>query len=152
MKRFFSLLLLSTILFALCGNMQAQNNEKQRPDREQLAQNQAQRIATTLGLDATKSQQFIQTYCQFQQELWAIGPRMPKQNKGNQTQMSEAQTEDAIKTRFERSQKILNLREKYYTEYSKFLTQNQIERVYQMENQFMQRMAKRNQEGKQRKR
>lgn len=33
----------------------------------------------------------------------------------------------------ERDQKLLDLRKKYYNEYSKFLTQKQIDRIYQME-------------------
>ena len=47
-----------------------------------------------------------------------------------------------MKERFAHSQKILNLREKYYGEYSKFLTQKQIQRVYQLERQMMQRLSK----------
>jgi hypothetical protein len=47
----------------------------------------------------------------------------------------------------ERSQKILDLREKYYKKYSAFLTQKQIERVYELERKAMQRLSKRGQRG-----
>lgn len=43
------------------------------------------------------------------------------------------------------SEKILNIRQKYYKEYSKFLTQTQIERVYEQERKIMKRYAKRGQ-------
>jgi len=56
---------------------------------------------------------------------------------------TDAQAEQAIKRRFEHSQKLLDIREKYYAEYSKFLTQKQIQRVYQLEKQMMSRLSKR---------
>lgn len=71
----------------------------------------------------------------------ALGPR-PRRNRGG----SEAQTEQQIKQRFEMSEKILNIRQKYYKKYSQFLTQNQIQRVYEIERQMMKRFA---QKGKQ---
>ena len=68
-----------------------------------------------------------------------MGPRV-KPQRGKQ---SDGQTERRLKDRFTHSQKILDLRKKYYGIYSEFLTQAQIERVYQLERQMMQRMAKR---------
>ena len=50
--------------------------------------------------------------------------------------------EERIKQRFARSEKILNIRQKYYKEYSKFLTQAQIEKVYKQERLLMKRYAK----------
>ena len=44
------------------------------------------------------------------------------------------------------SEKILNIRQKYYKKYSQFLTQQQIQRVYELERQMMKRFA---QKGKQ---
>lgn len=55
---------------------------------------------------------------------------------------TEAEAEQANKARMEQSQKILALREKYYVEYSKFLTQRQIERAYELEQQVMRRLAR----------
>jgi subtilase family serine protease len=67
-----------------------------------------------------------------QREIWALGPRA-KRSKSN----SEAESEKAIQQRFTRSQKLLDIREKYYKEYSKFLTQKQIQRMYEIERQTM---------------
>ena len=47
--------------------------------------------------------------------------------------MSDEETEQVLKERFGHSQKILDLRRKYYAIYSKFLTQKQIRRVYELE-------------------
>ena len=48
----------------------------------------------------------------------------------------------AVKADFAQGRKILDIREKYYKAYSKFLTPKQIQRVYDMERQDMQRFAK----------
>ena len=50
-------------------------------------------------------------------------------------------SEEDMKQRFERSQKILDLRKKYYDIYSTFLTQKQISRVYEIERDMMRRLA-----------
>ena len=56
---------------------------------------------------------------------------------------TDAQTEQEIKQRFEMSEKILNIRQKYYKKYSQFLSQQQIQRVYELERQRMKRFAQR---------
>lgn len=56
--------------------------------------------------------------------------------------MTDSETEQAIKERFERSQRILNIRQAYYAKYSEFLTQPQIRQVYELERQMMIRLAK----------
>ena len=89
-------------------------------------------IANQLALDDATTHKFVDTYCDFQKELWAIGPRMKQNRKGATTDAHD---------RFERSQKILALREKYYKRYSTFLTQKQIQRVYELERQMMRRLS-----------
>lgn len=55
--------------------------------------------------------------------------------------MTDAQAETQNKQDFERSQKILDLRQKYYKRYSTFLTQRQIQCVYEIEKQMRYRLA-----------
>ena len=112
------------VVFCTMGFAQ---DKQQRMSREQLAEKQAKHIATELAFDEATTQQFVETFCAYQQEVWALGPRQ----KAEPTNDEEA--EQAIKERFERSQQILDLREKYYGEYSKFLTQSQIQQVYKLE-------------------
>lgn len=122
----------------------AQNNTKQRMSREQLAETQANYIANQIAMDDATAAKFKATYSAYQKELWAIGPRLKAQRKGGNY---DTQAEQNISERFRRSQQILDLREKYYKKYSQFLTQKQIERVYQLERQMMQRLGKRAQRG-----
>ena len=127
--------------------LQAQVSEKQRMTREQLAEKQAQHIAHDLELDDATTAKFVATYHEYQKELWAIGPR-PKRVKG-ETQ-SEEQAEAQMQQKFARSQRILDLREKYYKKYSTFLTQLQIQRVYEIERSMRKKLMQRRAAGKKR--
>ena len=138
MKNIIRLLLLAVALTAFSGTVSAQSN-KQRLTREQLAEVQAKHIAKEMAMDKATSQRFIKTFCQFQRDIWALGPR-PKQSH---SQMTEEETGQALKARFAHSRKILDLRQKYYAIYSEFLTQKQIQRVYELERQMMERLSKR---------
>lgn len=138
MKNIIRLLLLVVALTAFSGAVSAQNR-KQHLTREQLAEVQAKHIAKEMAMDKATSQRFIKTFCQFQRDIWALGPR-PKQSH---SQMTDEETGQALKARFAHSRKILDLRQKYYAIYSEFLTQKQIQRVYELERQMMERLSKR---------
>ena len=137
MKGIIRLLFWVVALTTFCGTVSAQTG-KQRLTREQLAEVQAKHIAKEMAMDDATSQRFIDTFCQFQRDIWALGPR-PKQPH---SQMTDEETEQALKNRFAHSQKILDLRQKYYGIYSEFLTQKQIRRVYELERQMMDRLSK----------
>ena len=139
MKKLLSIMFMAVAMLTFSISTSAQApTKKQRISREQLAEKQAQHIAYDLALDEKTKSQFIDTYTQCQKEIWALGPR-PRRNRGG----SEAQTEQQIKQRFEMSEKILNIRQKYYKMYSQFLSQQQIQRVYELERQMMKRFAQR---------
>ena len=135
MKSLMKINMVALMLIAFCTIGMAQN-EKQRMSREQLAEKQAKHIAQELSFDEATTQRFIEIYCACQQEVWALGPRQKAES------VTEEEAEQAIKERFERSRAILDLREKYYEEYSKFLTQKQILRVFELEHQAMDRLHK----------
>ena len=128
MKNLLKINLMAILMLVFCTLGNAQDRQ-QRMSREQLAEKQAKHIAQELAFDEATTQQFVETFCAYQQEVWALGPK----HKSEPTNDEEA--EQAIKERFERSQQILDLRQKYYEEYSKFLTQKQIQQVYKLERQ-----------------
>lgn len=118
-----------------------QKSDKQRPSREELATRQANYIADQLALDDATTTRFVNTYTQCQKDVWAIGPRHDKGKKKDQAK-TDAETEQELKGQFEHSQKLLDIRQKYYKEYSKFLSQKQIKRVYELEHNMMKRFGK----------
>lgn len=117
-----------------------QPNRQQQVSREQLAEIEAKHIAHELAFSDAVSGKFVATYCNYKKDIWALGPRLRPNRRGR---ASEQDNEERIKQRFARSEKILNIRQKYYKEYSKFLTQTQIEKVYEQERMLMKRHAKR---------
>jgi len=142
MKKIFSIAF-CLMMMTLCSmGVYAQNecNGKQKVNREKLAERQAAHIAKELALDDATSQKFVKTYCENQKEVWALNVHKKGSKKGNVT---EAEAEQDLKARMERSEKILAIREKYYKEYSAFLTQKQIQKVYELEKQMMRKLSKR---------
>lgn len=136
MKSIFRILLFAMAMTTFCVSTYAQKDRRQRMTREQLAETQAKYIAKEMTMDDATAEQFIETFCRFQKEIWALGPR-PKREVSDRT---DAETEQALKERFAHSQKVLDLRQKYYEEYSKFLSQKQIERIYELERKMMERL------------
>ena len=133
MKSFLRIILLTVTMATFCVSTYAQKSDRQRMTREQLAEFQAEYIAKELEMDDMTTQQFIKTFCQFQKDI---------------STCTDEEAEQAIKERFAHSQKILNLRQKYYEEYSKFLSQKQIGRVYELERKMMDHLFHRSQKEK----
>lgn len=130
-------------IFLMAGNIaiqaQNQNRDNQRMSREQLAEAQAKHIAKELVLDDATTKKYVEAFCDYQKEIWALGPRLDHKKK---SEMTDAETDAAIKERFERSEKILDIRQKYYKRYSQFLTPKQIDRAFELERQAMKRLEK----------
>lgn len=143
MKNIARLLTATLIAVVFSLNAYAQDASHQRMSREKLAETQAKNIAKEMAFDNKTTARFVETYCRCQKEIWALGPRPGRGHNGNRQDMNDSQADEAIKERFAQSQKILDIRQKYYAEYSKFLTPKQIERVYQLERKMMDRLAKR---------
>lgn len=145
MRYIIKLLLVVVAAMAICGPLSAQN-DRHRISREQLAEVQAKHIAEEAGMDEATTKRFVETYCQYQQEIWAIGPRYKRQGSS----LSDEESEEILKERFAHRQKVLDIQQKYYALYSQFLTQKQILQVNESEKQMMRRLA--GQKGQQRRR
>lgn len=126
MKQLFRIIIIAFIVAASGATAIAQDNGGQRQSREELAIKQAQYIARELALDESTTNKYVETYCQYQREVWALGSR-----KGLTTGQ-----------RLERSQQILDLRKKYYHIYSGFLTEPQLAKAYKLEKKLLDRMGK----------
>lgn len=135
MRQIVKSMMVALMMIATCTVAFAQpQGKKQRMSREQLAEVQAHHIAEQLAFSDDVTAKFVSVFCQQQQEIWALAPRLGR--------MAATTDEEQIQQRFDRSEKILAIRKKYYKEYSQFLTQAQIKRVYEIERQTMKRFAK----------
>lgn len=123
-------------------NIQAQD-KKQRMTREQMTETQAKHIAAELNLSSNVYDKFVSTYMNYKKELWSIAPRKNMKQGKKEKSKTEEEAAENMRQRFDRCQKTLDIRDKYYKEFSKFLTQRQIEQMYDKERKMMQRLKKR---------
>ena len=118
------------------------NRGGKRVNMEQFVKKQAEHIAQTLAFDDKTSKKFVEAFCNCRSEMSSVLAERPH---GKKNEMTDAEIGKSIKTKFQQSRKMLDIREKYYAIYSKFLTQRQIQRVYELERQYMKHFAKRGQ-------
>lgn len=139
MKQTFKIIMLIVAIMTTAQTYAA-DNRQERISREELAKTQAKHIAKQLAFDEATTGKFVDTYCRCQQEIWTIDscPETDRKKK----RRAECKSGMSIEKRLERSQKLLDIRKKYYGEYSKFLTDAQIDRVYQIEKKMMDRLGK----------
>lgn len=126
MKQLLQTIIIAIIVMASGMSAMAQANSSQRLSRKELAVKQAQYIARELAFDKSNTDKYVETFCQYRDEVWALGPR------------KNLTTEQ----RLERSQQILDLRKKYNTIYRGFLTEQQLDRAYKLEKRLLNRMGK----------
>jgi hypothetical protein len=115
-----------------------ENTERQRPSREEMSTMMAKRIAEQLAFDDATTEQFVKTYSEYQKEVWASGPGVRRM--GADKEMDEKTAEQMNQERLEHQKKIQEIRSKYYDEYSKFLTQKQINKVEEIEKEMRRKM------------
>lgn len=147
MKQIIKTLLILIIAVFAIDSANAQDNQNRKKNRQEFVQIKAKHIAEQLKFDEATTEKFVETYCACEKEIWESRPDI----KPNQTYATDAEAEAAIMARFDHSQKILDIRRKYYNEYKKFLTPLQIEEVYSWDHKMMNKLSKkRHQQGRKR--
>ena len=126
-----------------CDRKDGKLGERQRMTREQLSERKADFIVQQLGMNESTAKKFREVYAKNQNEVWdAMPPRPERDGKRDNAPKSDAESEKQIKNEFAIGEKLLNIRQKYYKEYSKILSQQQIQRMYELERGMQQRFAK----------
>lgn len=139
----------------------AQEKNDARPQRrqftkEQMQEMQCNQIIKGLALDDATAAKFTPVYKKYMEEMSAtrmMNARKKTENKTTADKQApkpvptDAEVEQAIKARFAQSRKMLDIREKYYNEFRKFLSPKQIQKMYNMEkrngDKFRKEMSKR---------
>ena len=112
---------------------------------------QCNQIIKGLALDDATTAKFIPVYKQYMEEMRATRHMGACRNIANRTAAdkqtpkplpTDAEVEQAIKARFAQSRKILDVREKYYNEFRKFLSKKHIMKIYQQEKSNMNKFRK----------
>ena len=150
MKTKFIYVILAVLLMGSQMTLSAQNTDnkekKQRPTQQQMMQMQVDQMVKTLMLDDATATKFTPVYEKYLKDLreCRMMNHKPRTEKAK-TQSTDANakkerpsmTDDEIATmlrnQFTQSRKMLDVREKYYNEFSKILSQKQILKIYQQE-------------------
>lgn len=119
----------------------AKRPERKRPTVEQMQEMQCNQIVKGLALDDEEAAKFVPVYKKYMEEMRATHdmtrkkpepqaePKEPKEPE----MLTDAEVEADIKTRFAQSRKMLDIREKYYEEFRKFLSPKQVQKMYNLE-------------------
>ena len=151
MKKFL-IIILTLALTATISHAQ-QQREGQRPNREKMAQMQVKRIAKALALDNATAEVFEKTFIAYKDECNKVKEKYPvrrnradadnatigKKREPKEALPTDEEVEQQILNGFARDRELLNIKEKFYKEFRKTLTPQQIQKMYQMENMPRQR-------------
>lgn len=124
--------------------MNAQNETNKRTDKrmrprmtmEQVADKQAAKIVTDLGLDDKTAAKFTEVYKKYMKELDDVRKEFPlygvkgMKAKAQASIPTDEEVDKMMRDRFKQSRKMLEVREKYYDEFRKFLSPKQVQKVY----------------------
>ena len=111
---------------------------------EKMAEFQANRLSNELGLDDATSAKFVEVYKKYMKALGEVhmefankfkkdkanAPKDGENKKPEFKPLTDAQVDQMMKDRFAISRKTLDVREKYYDEFRKFLSPKQVQKVY----------------------
>ncbi|MDE6334101.1 MAG: hypothetical protein K2L77_05580 [Muribaculaceae bacterium] len=123
------LLITCTLLFATAFTAISANPGND--SREEYVRSRACHFADKIGLDDATAEKFVKLFIENQREKWTLQPDRTTRKK--QSYKTDAQIDSAINAQFKTSQKILDIRKKYYKEYRKLMTAKQVQMLYDEE-------------------
>ena len=126
---------------------QNQNQQNREAMRTEMINRQADRLVKDLNLKGDEKTAFVETYKAYQREVMESQrdgrTRMGNQQQGNQNEkkLTDEEAKKAVEQYFERQerqitqmQKKLEIDRRYYEEFSKTLTPQQLTRIFQQNN------------------
>lgn len=126
------------LAFLLIGSFFVSANESRDPQdsrqHEQKAMQSPTQVATKLAkalkLSDDQSEKFIPLYADYMEDIRKM---IDKHRVPHNENITDEQLEKIIESRFAISRSIVDIREKYYKKYKKFLSIRQIDKLYETE-------------------
>ncbi|ERI85076.1 hypothetical protein HMPREF1981_01962 [Bacteroides pyogenes F0041] len=131
--------------------------KKEAPTREQITKMKVNRAVKALMLDDATAAKFAPVYEKYLTELHECcvsingisGTSKKKSlasdnNTAPLSEKTDAEIAKLLKEQFAQSRKMMDIREKYYGEFSKLLSQRQVMKVYRMEKNGANKFGKKN--------
>ena len=144
--KYFFVLLVACFMGTQVMSAQRHENDKRQPRKrmtiERMTDMQANKIIGDLGLDDKTAAKFKDVYAKYMKEMndlrkegmdFRMRGRIQKGDTLAKMKMqmpTDAEVDKMMRDRFKQSRKMLDIREKYYDEFRKFLSPKQVEKVY----------------------
>ncbi|MFA5326759.1 MAG: hypothetical protein WC384_03110 [Prolixibacteraceae bacterium] len=133
MKKIFSILLFVTSLLVV-QLATAQNPNRFPLLRERIAQAKLREIRQSMNLDQATFDRFKPIYLKYDREVTSIDFRkMARLMRVDADSLSEEEADQMIVNQLETARQLIDIREKYYREFRKVLSPQQIIKLYQTE-------------------
>jgi len=147
MKKYLFLMMIAAIMIGSTSKASAQNVpvKKQHITEEQMIEKRTNQMIQILMLDDATTAKFAPVYGQYLKEKMdcrkmALTERFQKNKEANMK--TDADIDAMIQNQFAQSHKMLDIREKYYAKFHKFLSPKQILKIYQTEKQDQKKMVR----------
>lgn len=148
--KFFFVLMMAMFMGTQVMNAQNEQGKERKHSHkrltmEQIADMQANKIVGDLGLDDKTAAKFTDVYKKYMKELDDVrreffrefkkNSGMEKGKDGDKVNRrmqppTDAEVDKMMRFRFKQSRKMIDIREKYYDEFRKFLSPKQVQKVY----------------------
>ena len=140
--KYFFMLMIACLMGVQMVSAQS-DSENRRPRKrmsmEQVAEMQAAKVVKDLGLDDKTAARFTDVYKKYMKDLDDVRKAefanfAKGKEKGEAMKKRQAPTDEEVdkmmRARFAQGRKVLDIREKYYDEFRKFLSPKQVQKVY----------------------
>lgn len=122
----------AVILFSM--GAQSQNQARFPQLRERILQAKLKEIGRSLNLDQVTLDKFKPLYTRYEEEVAGINFRdQVRLMKVNPDSLSAKEAEDIVMKQLQIAKKLIDIRERYYTEFKTVLRPQQIIKLYQTE-------------------
>lgn len=125
-----TLLMLGSLFATANSPCDPQNRQRQEKRAMQSPAQIATKLAKSLKLTDEQSEKFIPLYADYMEDMKKL---IEKHKVHHNENVSDKELEKIIESRFVISRSIIELREKYYKKYKKFLSIRQIDKLYETE-------------------
>ncbi|BCS85900.1 MULTISPECIES: DUF3826 domain-containing protein [Prevotella] len=146
MKKYLFMVMVAVMMLSGSNTVNAQvaQNGKERVHLtvDQIIQKRTEKMVQTLMLDDATSAKFIPVYSEYLKEKMECRSMKPRHMGMDINTKTDAEVDQMIQDNFAQSHKILDIREKYYAKFHKFLTPKQIMKIYQVEKNDVVKMTK----------
>lgn len=141
--KYFVMMVVAVLMGTQVMNAQNKDEQSKRQGRkrmtmEQMVDMQGRKIVDDLGLSDKDSAKFMDVYKKYMTEMNDLRkkdmPKKPDMKPGEKQAppvLTDAEVDKMMRDKFAMGRKMLDIREKYYDEFRKFLAPKQVQKIFE---------------------